>query len=108
MSTTFLAPESAIAKKKSNSRATGRKKGSRAKRACFHCKKAKTSCSNERPCSRCVRLGLTDSCIDTPRSDITEEGKFFLKKKGFVDKQLKQNRKKTLGNNSPIFNKEKQ
>uniref|UniRef100_A0A7S4MP05 Zn(2)-C6 fungal-type domain-containing protein n=1 Tax=Vannella robusta TaxID=1487602 RepID=A0A7S4MP05_9EUKA len=46
-----------------------------AKRACFHCKKAKTSCSNERPCSRCVRLGLTDTCIDTPRSDINEEEK---------------------------------
>lgn len=74
MSTTALLahPQSTIKKKSKSS--TNRKKGARAKRACFHCKKAKTSCSNERPCSRCVRLGLTDTCIDTPRSDITDDG----------------------------------
>jgi len=67
-----LGPESAINKRGTNAKKRTKK---RAKRACFHCKKAKTSCSNERPCSRCVRLGLSDSCIDTPRSDINDEEK---------------------------------
>eukprot|EP00761_Pharyngomonas_kirbyi_P012937 gb/GECH01012964.1/.p1 GENE.gb/GECH01012964.1/~~gb/GECH01012964.1/.p1 ORF type:complete len:414 (+),score=107.95 gb/GECH01012964.1/:1-1242(+) len=32
--------------------------------ACVNCNKAHTCCSNSRPCERCVRLGLTDSCVD--------------------------------------------
>merc|ERR1712137_1352413 len=52
-----------------------KKKTKRAKRACYHCKKAKTSCSNERPCTRCKHLDLADSCIDTPRSDISRDEK---------------------------------
>jgi len=66
-----LAPTSNINKNSQREK----KKTKRAKRACYHCKKAKTSCSNERPCSRCVRLNLTDTCIDTPRSDINEDEK---------------------------------
>merc|ERR1712063_71017 len=71
MSTTSFSPKSNINKRAHQEK----KKTKRAKRACFHCKKAKTSCSNERPCSRCVRLNLTDTCIDTPRSDINEDEK---------------------------------
>merc|ERR1712137_218670 len=45
----------------------------RARKACMHCKRAKTSCGNERPCTRCVRLKLTDTCIDPPSSSTTTE-----------------------------------
>jgi len=38
----------------------------RASVACYWCHKSKTSCGEERPCLRCVRLGLQDSCIDRP------------------------------------------
>ena len=77
-STKMSKPASAIqkgtnhTKKKSNDSQPKK----RAKRACFHCKKAKTSCTNQRPCARCVRLGLSDTCLDTPRSDIREDGMF--------------------------------
>ena len=42
--------------------------------ACIHCKKACKKCDNIRPCGRCVRLGLSDSCVDAPRKE---------RKKGF-------------------------
>ena len=68
MPDTIANPKSAIKKKKQT------KKTDRAKRACYHCRKAKSSCSNQRPCARCVRLGQADTCIDIPRSDINDEG----------------------------------
>lgn len=43
-------------------------KRKRVKRACIHCRVAKVSCSNSRPCLRCVRLNLTDTCIYPPRT----------------------------------------
>eukprot|EP01137_Pigoraptor_chileana_P004414 Opistho-2@46032 len=33
-------------------------------RVCAPCKKAKTACDVQRPCSRCVRLSQADTCID--------------------------------------------
>ena len=42
--------------------------------ACVHCKKACKKCDNVRPCSRCNRLGLSDTCVDAPRKE---------RKKGF-------------------------
>src|SRR5690606_26722528 len=46
------------------------KKGKRmrkyAKRACLACKKAHTSCSDERPCKRCVHRGI--ECVDVDSS----------------------------------------
>ena len=36
--------------------------------ACMHCRAAKTACTDERPCKRCVRLGLECSAYrDEPR-----------------------------------------
>jgi len=38
----------------------------RTRKACTACRKAKTSCSDQRPCTRCVRLKKEDQCIDIP------------------------------------------
>ncbi|KAI9011682.1 transcription activator of gluconeogenesis ERT1 [Hyaloraphidium curvatum] len=32
--------------------------------ACFHCQKAHLTCDDTRPCSRCLKRGLADSCTD--------------------------------------------
>jgi hypothetical protein len=37
------------------------------KRACTNCKSAHTACDSERPCQRCVSLGLEESCVDSER-----------------------------------------
>eukprot|EP00164_Ancoracysta_twista_P003922 GFYU01005259.1.p1 GENE.GFYU01005259.1~~GFYU01005259.1.p1 ORF type:complete len:370 (-),score=83.13 GFYU01005259.1:124-1233(-) len=34
------------------------------KNACVNCRKAKSACDHQRPCARCVRLQLEDSCFD--------------------------------------------
>ncbi|PWN52720.1 hypothetical protein IE53DRAFT_326140 [Violaceomyces palustris] len=39
-------------------------KRKKANRACFHCQKAHLTCDDSRPCQRCVRKGLADSCTD--------------------------------------------
>jgi len=33
-------------------------------RACIRCKAAKKCCDEQRPCQRCVRMGLGDQCYD--------------------------------------------
>ena len=52
-----------------SSKATASKDGTPAKRkkanrACFHCQKAHLTCDDARPCARCVKKGLADSCTD--------------------------------------------
>lgn len=37
------------------------------KLACTNCRKAHSACDDIRPCSRCTKYGLTDSCEDKPR-----------------------------------------
>lgn len=36
-------------------------------RACVHCRNAHITCDDSRPCQRCVKKGLSDSCVDAPR-----------------------------------------
>jgi PAS domain-containing protein len=36
-------------------------------RACVHCKNAHITCEEKRPCTRCIKKGLQDSCVDAPR-----------------------------------------
>ncbi|PWA01093.1 hypothetical protein BB558_002828 [Smittium angustum] len=36
-------------------------------RACFSCQKAHLTCGNERPCQRCIKKGIADSCKDGRR-----------------------------------------
>ena len=54
--------------------AEGRKKRFQVKIACIHCKKACKKCDDIRPCTRCVRIGFQNNCIDAPRKE---------RKKGF-------------------------
>eukprot|EP00466_Bigelowiella_natans_P021187 jgi/Bigna1/145111/aug1.95_g19819 len=37
----------------------------RARNACVACKRAKTRCDTKRPCSRCVKRGMGDKCVDS-------------------------------------------
>ncbi|SNX82920.1 related to transcriptional regulator rds2 [Melanopsichium pennsylvanicum] len=42
-------------------------KRKKANRACLHCQKAHLTCDDSRPCQRCVKKGLADSCMDGHR-----------------------------------------
>ncbi|KAF9907469.1 hypothetical protein EC991_010934 [Linnemannia zychae] len=37
------------------------------KNACVNCQKACKKCDEGRPCSRCIKYGLTDTCVDSTR-----------------------------------------
>ncbi|KAI9812235.1 MAG: Transcriptional regulator of nonfermentable carbon utilization [Thelocarpon impressellum] len=39
----------------------------KARRACFACQRAHLTCGDERPCQRCIKRGLQDSCHDGMR-----------------------------------------
>lgn len=39
----------------------------KANRACSHCQKAHLTCDDSRPCERCVKKGLADTCTDGAR-----------------------------------------
>ncbi|KAL5037296.1 hypothetical protein BDV3_006813 [Batrachochytrium dendrobatidis] len=43
------------------------KKRRKVAQACVHCKKAHVSCEVSRPCRRCIKKGMSDSCVDAPR-----------------------------------------
>lgn len=47
------------------------------KNACIHCQKACKKCDDLRPCTRCIKYGLEDSCEDSRRK---------LRKRGQQDK----------------------
>ncbi|KAJ7632311.1 hypothetical protein FB45DRAFT_499665 [Roridomyces roridus] len=53
---------------------TGNTHGSRSKRrqvknACTSCQKASKKCDDARPCLRCVKYGVHDECVDSPRKE---------------------------------------
>jgi hypothetical protein len=39
------------------------------KSACSNCQKACKKCDTVRPCPRCIRYGIQDSCMDTVRKE---------------------------------------
>eukprot|EP01027_Heterolobosea_sp_BB2_P022088 GEZU01032498.1.p1 GENE.GEZU01032498.1~~GEZU01032498.1.p1 ORF type:complete len:640 (+),score=159.43 GEZU01032498.1:244-2163(+) len=43
---------------------TGQKQIKRVTTACINCRKAHSCCGKQRPCRRCVRLGLEATCVD--------------------------------------------
>ncbi|EPQ29266.1 uncharacterized protein PFL1_03021 [Pseudozyma flocculosa PF-1] len=49
---------------KSGGRDGSASKRKKANRACFHCQKAHLTCDDSRPCLRCVKKGLADTCTD--------------------------------------------
>ncbi|CAO1633883.1 unnamed protein product [Parajaminaea phylloscopi] len=46
-----------------------RPKRRQVKNACINCQKACKKCDEGRPCTRCVKYGLTDTCIDSMRKE---------------------------------------
>lgn len=44
-----------------------RVKRKQVERACANCRRSKTACSSSRPCHRCIKLDIADSCVDAPR-----------------------------------------
>ncbi|PWY98526.1 hypothetical protein BCV70DRAFT_201838 [Testicularia cyperi] len=55
------APSASASPPKKDGEGSKRKK---ANRACSHCQKAHLTCDDSRPCQRCVKKGLQDSCHD--------------------------------------------
>uniref|UniRef100_V5EBR7 Transcription activator of gluconeogenesis ERT1 n=1 Tax=Kalmanozyma brasiliensis (strain GHG001) TaxID=1365824 RepID=V5EBR7_KALBG len=51
----------------STSKESSASKRKKANRACLHCQKAHLTCDDSRPCIRCVKKGLADSCMDGHR-----------------------------------------
>ncbi|KAI8815810.1 uncharacterized protein EV422DRAFT_340883 [Fimicolochytrium jonesii] len=47
--------------------ANSKSKRKKASRACGHCQKAHLTCDDQRPCSRCVKRELQDTCADGHR-----------------------------------------
>ena len=64
--------------------ASGPKKRKKISRACSNCQTAHLTCSTSRPCARCVKRGLQDSCQDGARKkakyllDVEDERESFL------------------------------
>ncbi|KAG9203146.1 Transcriptional regulator of nonfermentable carbon utilization [Epicoccum nigrum] len=52
---------------KSNAKDPLRPRRKKARRACFACQRAHLTCGDERPCTRCVKRGLQDNCMDGVR-----------------------------------------
>lgn len=51
----------------SNAKDPLRPRRKKARRACLACQRAHLTCGDERPCQRCVKRGLQDSCMDGVR-----------------------------------------
>ncbi|KAI9280222.1 hypothetical protein BC943DRAFT_331022 [Umbelopsis sp. AD052] len=49
--------------------ASGKPKRKQVKNACVNCQKACKKCDDGRPCQRCVKYGLTETCIDSVRKE---------------------------------------
>ncbi|KAL2260942.1 hypothetical protein VTK26DRAFT_4926 [Humicola hyalothermophila] len=61
------ASTSGEAKKKYDPRDPLRPRRKKARRACYACQRAHLTCGDERPCHRCIKRGLMDSCQDGVR-----------------------------------------
>ncbi|KAI9478084.1 MAG: hypothetical protein EXX96DRAFT_569532 [Benjaminiella poitrasii] len=46
---------------------TVKRRRKKASRACSHCQKAHLTCDDSRPCQRCIKRGLEDTCTDGAR-----------------------------------------
>ncbi|KAF1953760.1 transcription activator of gluconeogenesis [Byssothecium circinans] len=48
----------------SNAKDPARPRRKKARRACFSCQRAHLTCGDERPCLRCIKRNLQDTCMD--------------------------------------------
>ncbi|CAM0137545.1 hypothetical protein VKS41_003012 [Umbelopsis sp. WA50703] len=49
--------------------ASGKPKRKQVKNACVNCQKACKKCDDGRPCARCIKYGLTETCVDSVRKE---------------------------------------
>ncbi|KAL1928843.1 hypothetical protein VTP01DRAFT_2629 [Rhizomucor pusillus] len=49
--------------------AQGKVKRKQVKNACVNCQKACKKCDDGRPCQRCIKYGLTDTCVNSVRKE---------------------------------------
>ncbi|KAI7886312.1 hypothetical protein K492DRAFT_190278 [Lichtheimia hyalospora FSU 10163] len=69
-STTTMIPRAgASATNTSSSNNRKRPKRKQVKNACVNCQKACKKCDDGRPCQRCIKLGLTATCTNSPRKE---------------------------------------
>ncbi|KAJ2789458.1 Transcriptional regulator of nonfermentable carbon utilization, partial [Coemansia guatemalensis] len=45
----------------------GRRTKRKTQRACNHCQRSHLTCNDSRPCTRCLKRGLGDTCVDGVR-----------------------------------------
>ncbi|TFY58137.1 hypothetical protein EVG20_g8271 [Dentipellis fragilis] len=69
----------------------GQKK-KKANRACVHCQKAHLTCDDSRPCQRCTKRGIADTCVEGHR----KRAKYLLD-----DEELEQLKKQKGGSSTP-------
>ncbi|KAI8333791.1 hypothetical protein EDC96DRAFT_470019 [Choanephora cucurbitarum] len=71
--------------------AHGKPKRKQVKNACVNCQKACKKCDIGRPCQRCIKYGLTDTCVNSVRKE---------RKKGIKRGPYKKRNKNELGGES--------
>ncbi|CAO3592355.1 unnamed protein product [Absidia cylindrospora] len=62
-------PSSTKSRTSRSSKKTKISKRKQVKNACINCQKACKKCDEGRACQRCVKLGIADSCVDSPRKE---------------------------------------
>ena len=62
----------------SNSSAANQPKRKQVKNACVNCQKACKKCDDQRPCSRCVKYGIEEGCINSQRKERKRKSDYSL------------------------------
>ncbi|KAJ2076443.1 hypothetical protein H4R24_005692, partial [Coemansia sp. RSA 988] len=73
---------------KSSSATPTRTKRAQVKNACINCQKACKKCDSGRPCQRCIKYSLADTCVDSkrkPRKRGVKRGPYKKRKKNTDD-----------------------
>ncbi|MCO5598738.1 hypothetical protein L7F22_052836 [Adiantum nelumboides] len=71
----------------------------KANRACSHCQKAHLTCDDSRPCERCVKKGLADTCTDGAR----KKAKYLLDDDELLELKKEKERKAAFKNLDESF-----
>ncbi|KAI8097990.1 uncharacterized protein B0P05DRAFT_593379 [Gilbertella persicaria] len=83
---------------KTASTKTNTKRRSQVKNACVNCQKACKKCDEGRPCQRCIKLGITETCINSPRKERKKGFKRGPYKKKSSNTQQQTTSKKVIAN----------
>ncbi|KZV79210.1 hypothetical protein EXIGLDRAFT_661304 [Exidia glandulosa HHB12029] len=70
-------------------------KKKKANRACFHCQKAHLTCDDSRPCQRCLKRGMGDSCVE----GIRKKAKYLLDEEELAE--IKKHKDVSRGHDEP-------